>query len=292
MRRERTLEALQHPLYGVPRCCRLTHRISETHIGRAVFTALFCILAPSGNVFGNSTELLAQVSAFKAPMETGIVTLDAAIQKAIENSPRLKAAELGMRASKAERRQAGMWVNPEVSVDIDNVGGAGPYRGFNSAEVTYGLSQVIEIGGKRSARTDLAERSVTLANIDYEAARLDLIRDVQLSYADAIAAQEQVKITQEQQSLAKEVLDVVNQRVGAAREPKIQKSKAEVTLASSSIAHEKAERALVAAKRILVALWGGTNESFELDNAAFFVIDLRVRRSPEAAAKMHRCWAA
>ena len=206
------------------------------------------------------------------PQKGGIITLDAAIQKALANSPRLKASEAAALASKGERRQAGLWVNPEASVGAENVGGKGQYRGIDSAEITYGVSQLIEIGGKRSARVNVAEQGMTLASFDYQAARLDLIRDVQLAYADAIAAQEQVEITNEQQSLAKEVLDVVNQRVGAAREPLIQKSKAEVTLSSSIIAHDKAERALVTAKQNLAALWGDGIENYDLDNAAFFTI--------------------
>ena len=246
---------------------------SSSCTGRTVFTVLVCLSTLSKLAFAGSTAgLSAQTNNTGTPAEAGIITLEAAIRAATESSPRLKVAESAMRASKGERLQAGMWANPEVSVNIDNVGGKGPYRGFDSAEITYGLSQVIEIGGKRAARMDLAERGVALASIDYVSARLDLIRDVQLAYAEAISAQEQVKITQEQQSLAKEVLGVVSQRVGAAREPVIQKSKAEVTFSSSTIARDKAERALAAAKRVLAALCGGSNETFEVDAAAFFAI--------------------
>lgn len=207
-----------------------------------------------------------------APVPQNVITLDAAIQKALANSPRLKASTAALAGSKGARNQAGAWVNPEASVEAENVGGKGQYRGLNSAEVTYGVSQLVEIGGKRSARIGVADQEVTLAGFDLQAARLDLIRDVQLAYADAIAAQEQVKITDEQQSLAKEILSVVSQRVGAAREPLIQKSKAEVALSTTTIAHDKAERALVTTKRALAALWGGEMEQYALDNAAFFTI--------------------
>lgn len=68
------------------------------------------------------------------------------------------------------------------------------------------------------------------------------------------------------------ILDVVSQRVNAAREPLIQKSKAQVTLSSSTIAHDKAERALRTTKRNLAALWGSSEENYPLDDAAFFTI--------------------
>ncbi len=207
-----------------------------------------------------------------APLSSNVVTLDMAVQKALANSPRLRASAAVMAASKGERSQAGAWVNPDISAEAENVGGKGPYRGLQSAEVTYGVSQLVEIGGKRSARIGMAEQGVTLAGFDNETARLDLVRDVQLAYADAIAAQEQIKITTEQQELAKEVLSVVSQRVGAAREPMIQKSKAEVALSTSTIAHDRAERALATSKRVLASLWGGADDPYELDNAAFFTI--------------------
>lgn len=261
----------------------------EKLMGRTIVATLFFLTILYGTALAEDAQLLAQASADSPPAEeaeagtpaeklalapkgNGIVSLNAAIKKAIANSPRLKASTATVLATKGERRQAGKWVNPEASVDAENVGGKGAYRGLHSAEITYGVSQLVEIGGKRSARVGMAEQGVTLAGFDYEAARLDLIRDVQLAYADAIAAQEQVTITQEQQDLAKEVLDVVSKRVGAAREPLIQQSKAEVALSSSIIAHDKAKRALVTAKRNLASLWGGMSENYQLDNAAFFTI--------------------
>ncbi|MBS0207761.1 MAG: TolC family protein [Planctomycetes bacterium] len=206
------------------------------------------------------------------PTTPMVVTLETAITNALAASPRLRSVKASLAASKGERDQASAWANPEASVEAENIGGEGQYRGLRSAEVTYGVSQLIEIGGKRSARIDVAEQGATLAGFDYETARLDLVREVQLAYIDAIAAQEQAQITSEQQELAKDVLSVVSQRVGAAREPLIQKSKAEVALSTSTIAHDKAELALVTAKRALASLWGGTNEAYELDNAAFFTI--------------------
>lgn len=206
----------------------------------------------------------------QAPAESGLVTLENAVQRAVAHSPLLKASMAALGASQGERRQAGMWVNPEASVDAENVGGQGPYRGLSSAEVTYGVSQLIEIGGKRSARFKVADQGVTLAGFDQEAARLDLIRDVHLAYIDAIAAQEQITLMREQKELAEEVMKTVNQRVNAAREPLIQKSKAQVTLSSSAIALDKAERQLIAAKKKLAAYWGNPSESYGLDSAALF----------------------
>ena len=162
--------------------------------------------------------------------------------------------------------------NPELGIDIENIGGKGIYRGTNSAEITYSLSQLIELGGKRSARNELADHEVTLAEAEFEASRLDLKRDVKIAYNEVVAVQEQIKLMNEQKSLANEVLDVVSKRVGAAREPLIQKSKAEITLSSITLAYEKALRELQTSKRRLALLWGESEINFELDNSTFFTI--------------------
>lgn len=255
----------------------LVYLLCATFLSSTAFAAEDLPTAPEPTQKEEAVPLAPAAPLASAPVASpkpisGVLTLDAAIQKAIASSPRLRASQAAALASKGERSQASAWVNPEASIEAENVGGKGAYRGIDSAEITYGVSQLVEVGGKRSARVGIAEQGVTLAGFDYEAAKLDLIRDVQLAYADAIAAQEQVKITQEQQDLAKEVLDVVSQRVNAAREPLIQKSKAQVTLSSSTIAHDKAERALRTTKRNLAALWGSSEENYPLDDAAFFTI--------------------
>lgn len=200
-----------------------------------------------------------------------VITLEGAINRALISSPRLKASESMVLASKGGRRQSSALPNPEVGFEVENIQGTGQLRGYDSAESTLGLTQLIEVGGKRSARIGMADQDVTLAGFERDAVKLDLIRDVQIAYADAVAAQEEVKLAEDEKKLADEVLKSVKKRVSAAREPLIQQSKAEITFSSSEIAYEQAQRDMLSAKRFLAALWG-SDETFELDNSAFFNI--------------------
>jgi cobalt-zinc-cadmium efflux system outer membrane protein len=201
----------------------------------------------------------------------GALSLQQAIDRAISSSPRLKSSQAAYFATKGTRYQAGAWANPGIGVEVENFGGKNSMKGFDSTETTVGISQLVEIGGKRSARTGIADQSMTLAQFDQEAARLDLIRDVQLAYTNAVAAQEQIKIAEDEKERATAMLKTVKLRVGAAREPLIQQSKAEVTFASSEIGVEQAKRQLVAAKKALASLWG-SDETFILDSSDFFEI--------------------
>lgn len=200
------------------------------------------------------------------------LTLSTAIQKAVAHSPRLQSAKAGQLASQGERRQAGLWQNPELEVTAENIAGSGSYRGVSSAEVTYGVSQPFEIGGKRSARKEMATHSVTLADYDYRAAELDVVREAMQAFTDAVAAAEEVTLAKQQQKLAGEMLKSVSERVNAAREPLIQKSKANVAVATSRIALEKAERSQEATRKMLASIIGVESGAITLDASTFYVV--------------------
>ncbi len=215
-----------------------------------------------------------------------IITLSNAIDKAVQASPWLHSAKSSIGIAQGEQLQAGYLNNPEISVEAENIAGQRQYKGFDSAEVTYGVSQEIEIGGKRTARKNIANKSFTIAELELESVRLNLIRNVMIAYADSVAAHEQVKIAEEQKKLAAEVLQNVKKRVNAAAAPLFQKSKAEVAYSTSLIALDKAEREYNIEKQKLAVLWGDSTTSFELDSKDFFEISVpKVPTSMSEAVK-------
>ncbi len=201
------------------------------------------------------------------------LTLSEAVKKALEASPRLKSATAGFDAAKGAEEQAGYWLNPEIGFEAENVAGSGPYSGTNSAEYTLGINQKIEIGGKRSARQNAAIALRQGANIDVLTERLNLQRDVHIAYSEVLAEAEAVKLAIDQEELAKDVLASVSKRVNAAAEPEIQRSKADVAYATSTIAREQEERQLKVAKGKLVRLWGESNFNVSLDHSHFFELE-------------------
>lgn len=169
-------------------------------------------------------------------------TLEDAIRHAMDVSPDQRIAGSLEGIAKGERQQAGLLLNPEISAEAENLGGRGSYKGTDSLETTIGLSQTIEIGGKRSARIKVADEGINLAGYDAQSERLDLIHDVTVAYIEAVAAEEQVSIAKEQKKLAQGTLDTVAKRVEAAADPIFQKSKADVALSAAKIAVKKAEQ--------------------------------------------------
>ncbi|MEQ8737202.1 MAG: TolC family protein, partial [Hoeflea sp.] len=63
---------------------------------------------------------------------------------------RIATEAIGERA--AEARQASFLPNPELGLEVENVFGSGPYSGVDEADITLGVSQLIETGGKRESQ--------------------------------------------------------------------------------------------------------------------------------------------
>lgn len=193
------------------------------------------------------------------------LSLSMAINQALQGSPALSSAKAALSAAEGTERQAGALSNPELGFEAENLAGSGEYRGTEVAEYTYSISQKVELGGKRTSRRSLAGAERQARHKDMQATQLDIIRDVTMAYAEVLVTEDKLKLAIARESLAKDVLANVSQRVGAARDPLIYKNQADVTLATARLENQKVQRDLQLAKRKLASLWGDTtlNESLE-----------------------------
>src|ERR1700730_15166510 len=80
------------------------------------------------------------------------ISLAQALQRALAANPRLTAAERDIGIATGLKIQAGALRNPDLSFELDNALGSGPFKGLQAAETTLQLSQLVELGGKREAR--------------------------------------------------------------------------------------------------------------------------------------------
>ena len=215
--------------------------------------------------------------AIEQPTTPAALVLDQAITWALEKSPVLGASSARADAATASKSQAGALPNPEISIEADNIYGDGPYDGLNGAEITYGVSQLVELPGKRGNRVRVADAEKTKIHYARDAARLDLIRDVTVAFAEVSAAQQEVIILEDERNMATEVRDSVAAKVQAGKEPPIQKNKAEIERSTSEIALERARRNLSTKRQVLSSLMGG-------DTGAFIVAmdSLPILTEPEA----------
>jgi cobalt-zinc-cadmium efflux system outer membrane protein len=200
--------------------------------------------------------------------ERQALTLDAAIDRALQSDPGIRAAAAGVDAARGGVQQARVRPNPELSAEVENFNGRGDLRGFSGAEATFGLSQEIELGGQRGARIRLADRELHGAELDRVLRGLGLIRDVQSAYYDALAAQELVLIAEERLDTAEALNASVARRVAAARDPLMAGARAEAGLAEARIGLTRAQSEAATARAHLAAFLGG-DDGFSLIPADF-----------------------
>lgn len=191
----------------------------------------------------------------------GSITLNDAIALALIKNPELSAFSIERRAAEARAIQSGLLPNPELSAVVENIGGAKEVTG--GIQTTIQLSQLIEIGGKRSARARVASLSQDLAERDYERKRVEILTEVSKAFIRALSAQQKFALAGEMVALAEEVANTVSERVSAGKVSPIEETKARVALSSATVEHERAGLELEAARKRLSSLWGDKKPHFE-----------------------------
>lgn len=236
-------------------------------------------------IFGKTTAIvLVLTSAIVGPVnpargETGnTLTLDAAIVRALNTDPGLRARAAGVAAAEANIRQAGVRPNPIAGLEAENFAGSGPASDFNAAEFTLSVQQRIERGGKRQARIGLAKRKSSVAQALVRTSRLDVIYEVQKAHIGALAAEAMVENARKRAQLATDLSQSVKSRVDVGRDPQAAKYRAEVQEMAAQTDLDQAHRARDIAKVGLAALWGSFDTDFDLEAAGLFTIGFSAER--------------
>lgn len=192
----------------------------------------------------------------------GDLTLRQVLALTLMNNPELKAFSLETRAAEARELQAGLWPNPALDIEVDNVGGTGDRSGFDAAETTIGLSQLIELGNKSQKRRTVASLEKELTGWDYEAKRLDVLTDASKAYVELLAVQEKTKLLAELVDVSEQTVISVTQRVDAGKDSPLEKTKALVALSRVQLEHKQALQELETARKMVASFWANEQPKF------------------------------
>ena len=209
------------------------------------------ICTPRGLVL---TGFLFVAPAFGA--ETSL-TLEDAVAQAIAAEPAVVAADAEIAAIEARAVQAGLAPNPEVSAELQDAPGFGSHAGFRRAETTLSLSQRLELGGKRDARTRAIrfEREVALA--DREALRRTVAARTARAFVGVLGSQEKVRAAERRLAAAEQLVPALRRRAdaGAAPPSDLGRGRMAVELARADLDRGRAE--LLGARKTLESQWNG-----------------------------------
>jgi cobalt-zinc-cadmium efflux system outer membrane protein len=186
------------------------------------------------------------------------LTLDEALTNAGALSPGVEAARFGIVAAQAQRDVARLRPNPSIEAMAENVAGSGAYSGLRASETTVGLSLPLELGGKRSARVEVANAQIARASLEAAIAQADLRQRVSQAFNDASANQGRAVIAREQVGIAAEVLRAARVRVASGRASPLEEQRADVARLNAEGTAERSERSADLARDTLSRLIGST----------------------------------
>lgn len=215
--------------------CR--HRLHPQRVAR--------LAALAGVLLGLSTALQASV-----------LTLDAALRTAQDNNPELAAARWGTEIALGERNQAGLLPNPELSWEQEDT-----RRG--SQTTTVSLSQRLELGGKRGARVEVAQREQALAALELERQGNALRAEVLAAFHAAVQAQERLQLAEQSLRLTERGLQVVQGRVRAGSASPIETTRAQVQVSEMRLERGRAQQAVAVTYQQLASVTGAPQAGFE-----------------------------
>ncbi len=178
--------------------------------------------------------------------------IDEFVQLAKQNNPTVKQAEASVRTSAGLARQAGLWPNPSVSYQGEQIRG-GSYGGGEQGAF---IQQTIVLGGKLRLRRDVYEQERRVTEIGVEEQKLNVAGAVRVQFYRALAQLRTVEIRGRLLQLSADAAATAHQlaNVGQADAPDILQS--EVEAEQAKLDFSVAQRQYIQAYRQLAALVG------------------------------------
>ncbi|WP_027330123.1 TolC family protein [Marinimicrobium agarilyticum] len=222
------------------------------------------IFPPSGRAGWLSVWLLTlSLLSISANAEPAPLSLNEALARTLESHPELAQFPYRRRASEARELQAGLRPNPELALEVENIAGSGRFSGTGSAETSLVLSQVLELGGKRSQREQVARHRTDLLEREYQTARWQVLAETVRRFLQTAQAQEQIRLAELSLELARQSRDTIQRRVRAGTTNDASLQRATIALTRSELALAGARQQLTSARVSLAAQWGESQPSFE-----------------------------
>src|SRR6478609_7985809 len=132
------------------------------------------------------------------------ISLTEALQWADDSNLQILAAKKNLRLSQLDIRIAKQIPNPQYT----GVYTWGRLYTLLSYPQQFGINQLVETGGKRRKRTDVARAQLTLTDLQFNALRWDIRSQVRQAYAGLLAAEQNSSLVDAQIGLFDRLVDI------------------------------------------------------------------------------------
>lgn len=191
----------------------------------------------------------------KAPT---VISLKEAVIRAVEVAPGIRGAQADVSAANATVQASRLLPNPTLSAEVENVAGTGSYTRFGQSETTISIAVPFELGGKRAARTRVAQADEAGAQVRTAAARADVTLRTTQAFIALVAAERRVKAATERRDLAVQAERAAQLRVGAGKVSPIDEQRASAQRLRAEVDAQRAQHAAALAQSNLARMMGTT----------------------------------
>ncbi|MBY6105803.1 TolC family protein [Ferrimonas balearica] len=221
------------------------------------FGSLKRLWRPQGNRCGGiALWLISAVGVvWGAPVRADTVSLSAVMEQTLLHHPQLQLFPHQQRIAEAQALQAGIRPNPNLSLSVENVLGSGEASGFSGAETTLAISQLIELGGKRQRRIELADAQQREMQQSYEQQRVEVLAEATRRYYRLLHVQTLLDWSERRMALEQDALQRIQARSRAGAVQQADVSGMALQLAESQLQHRQLQRQAELARYRLAAMW-------------------------------------
>jgi len=168
-------------------------------------------------------------------------------------NPTLRALDRQVEAAERRLQQAGLWPNPELETEFEEVGWDAP--GLSESEITVLLSQELELFGQRGARSQLAEVNVDATKFATMLSAFDLYLEVKARFYALAHAQQRAILADSAVSLAGSIVDNITYRMEKGAVLQSELLLARLEFQRFDLARKEAVQNLAAAQTRLAGFW-------------------------------------
>ncbi len=183
-----------------------------------------------------------------------------AVDRVLNHCCLLQIAEDHYDIAQALKEQSQVWPNPELSIAYEGY----PHEPCNEDnEVDIEVEQLIELGGKRSARFRIADAEVNIAGWGVEAAKIHLLNELAHAVIYAASVQAKAGLAEEKLNIAKEIFEGMQAKAESGMATQTQVKRSRLELATSEIELKKQRKNLEQAYRGIAFQWHSSELDFD-----------------------------
>ncbi|ALO44470.1 TolC family protein [Pseudoalteromonas phenolica] len=183
------------------------------------------------------------------------LSLKTVLQRTQANHPSLQLYKEKAAVIEANRLQAGLSPNPELSFSLENAFGNNEAKDVSGIEGTLLISQLFERGDKKQRRIAMQDSKLVQFQTEYQLTQLDVFADATAQYYQVMRLQSLLALSQTQQSTVSDALNTIKQRAAAGAVSNADVARMQFEHGTLQLEQQQLESEFTTAKLHLAQFW-------------------------------------